>query len=92
MYITTSSAAVRQRRCFVEKCGHCLHFFLDKREVVCYDTSRRKNQNFFHRFSKSVCFALKIEKQNCFTAVENRGFSKRSVMKTAGFPQKTMKL
>ena len=76
----------------MEKCGPCPHFFLDKLRGVWYDTSRRKNQNFFHKFSKNVCFALKIAKQNSFTAVENRGFSKRSVMKTTDFPQKTVEL
>ena len=51
-----------------------------------------KIKTFFTSFQKNVCFALKIAKQNSFTAVENRGFSKRSVMKTTDFPQKTVEL
>ena len=35
-----------------------------------------------------MIFKWKNEKQNCFTAVENRGFSKRSVMKMQGFHRK----
>ena len=66
--------------------------FLDFFEGSCYDTSRPKIKTFFTGFLKIVIFKWKNEKQNCFTAVENRGFSKRSVMKMLDFPQKTAEL
>ena len=69
-------------------CCYCLHFFLDNLGAVCYDISHPKIKTFFTGFLKIVIFKWKNEKQNCFTAVENRGFSKRSVMEMQGFPQK----
>ena len=63
-------------------------FFLTIWERFVMIPLARKIKTFFTGFLKIVIFKWKNEKQNCFTAVENRGFSKRSVMKTRGFPQK----